>query len=503
MKTRLFLIILIATMLTVAESGSAKTATNQKNQPHFTKGMGKLLVHTNRSYEPVANKMPDIRQTGTLCKSSQRNLQSIIYQSFDQENQIWINDFRRTFVFINDTLEKEIYTDYFDETDFFPYSKAVISYDEFWRESEQMIYIWEDFTETWKIFEKVVTVYNSNGLITMNATLSWDDFAMGWDTIYGNRTDFVYNHLQLPIQQTSFYFDYFQSIWRPTEQFDFEYDFEGRCSAMTVKYWDHALQEFAYETKEVYSFNTNNEWNEVLIYGWDEEWITVSKITDLNWFNFEERQFSSYLKWDSDPWTPYISWEMSYRGSYTYHPDLHVLASAYEEYFDLFDETWVPFFKETNLFNESFMLIKTTQEIFEFDSWHIIFGLIFNGKFDQYGRPMEIEWLFYDSDFGVWTKWMKMIFDFENITAIQTPSNKPDFATIFPNPASETVSVNIEASDLQLLVFNAAGSVVFQESIASFDVSTKAINISNWPNGLYIVNIIGENSNKVAKLIKK
>jgi hypothetical protein len=502
MKTRLFLFMLIATLITVVESGSAKAATNIKNQTYLAKGMGKLLASKNRNHEPEANRIGDIRQTSTLCKGNQSDLRSIVFQSFDEQNQIWKNDFRQMFVFINDTLEKEIYTDFFDETDFFPYSKTVISYDEYWRESEQMVYMWEDFTETWQIFEKVITLYSSNGQITMNATLSWDDSAMRWDTIFGNRTDFVYNHLQLPIQQTSSYYDYFQSIWRPIDQFDFEYDFQGRCSAMTVKYWDDFVQTFMYEAKEEYSFNSNNEWEEVLIYGWNEEWITVSKITDLNWFNFEERQFSSYLKWDSDPWTPYVSWEMSYRGTYNYHPDLHVLASAYEEYFDIFDEVWVPSFRETNLFNESFMLIKTTQEVFEFDSWHIIFGQIFNGKFDQHGRPIEVETIVFDPDNSIWNKWMKLIFEFENITTIKVPVNKTEIAVVFPNPASQMFSVPVAENDLQITVYNIAGSLIFQDNIYSNEVSVRNIDITSWPNGLYIVKVMGKNIDKVAKLIK-
>lgn len=502
MKSQLFLFILLGLFLTQSSNGIANNISRNLNQPFFSAGMEKLLVHSKRNHVPVMNRASEIRKSVVRSENNQSSLRSIVFQSFDEESQIWKNDFRQTYTFVNDTPEKEIFTDYFIGSEFVPYIKTVLYYDEYWRETEQLIYSWEENSETWEISEKSINLYNANNHITLNATLAWNDNALKWDTLSGNRIDFIYNDLEQQIQQTSFYFDYFQSKWLPINQIDFEYDPQGRCAQIALKYWDDFTEDFLPEVKEEYSFNNDNEWEEVLIYGWDEEWIPVSKITDLSWFSFENRQFSSYLKWDADLWMAGDSWEMSYKGTFTYHPELKTLLEAYEEYYDIFEESWVPSFKESNLYNEYLMLSKTTQEIFEFDSWHIIFGQIFNGTFDQFGRPIEIETNVYDTDSGIWTKWMKMIFEFENITAIEAPADKTQIAVVFPNPASQMFSVSAAENDLQITVYNIAGSLIFQDNISANEVSMKNIDITSWPSGLYLVKVMGKNTDKVVKLIK-
>ncbi|MBI3133920.1 MAG: T9SS type A sorting domain-containing protein [Bacteroidetes bacterium] len=74
-----------------------------------------------------------------------------------------------------------------------------------------------------------------------------------------------------------------------------------------------------------------------------------------------------------------------------------------------------------------------------------------------------------------------------------------DFAgTIYPNPASSMVNLTLDQDVNQVLIYNVAGAVVYQNTVTE---SVMNIDIQNWTNGIYLVKLIGDTGVSSAKLI--
>ncbi len=80
--------------------------------------------------------------------------------------------------------------------------------------------------------------------------------------------------------------------------------------------------------------------------------------------------------------------------------------------------------------------------------------------------------------------------------------NKP--LMIYPNPASEQVSLSVPENNesLNLHVYNNRGQLILNQNIAA-GVSALTISVSDWPNGIYLVNVTGDSGSMNTRLIKR
>lgn len=66
--------------------------------------------------------------------------------------------------------------------------------------------------------------------------------------------------------------------------------------------------------------------------------------------------------------------------------------------------------------------------------------------------------------------------------------------SVYPNPSNAFVQLNVNASDL-VTIYNVNGSVVFS------GIGTKTVDVSNFEAGVYIVQVISENTNNSVRLV--
>jgi hypothetical protein len=70
---------------------------------------------------------------------------------------------------------------------------------------------------------------------------------------------------------------------------------------------------------------------------------------------------------------------------------------------------------------------------------------------------------------------------------------------VFPNPATDVLTIIPRTGDTKYEIYNSVGSVVFSSTS-----SKEVINVSGWPSGLYMIRIYGnEDLMKTKKLIIK
>lgn len=78
--------------------------------------------------------------------------------------------------------------------------------------------------------------------------------------------------------------------------------------------------------------------------------------------------------------------------------------------------------------------------------------------------------------------------------------NSMDLVKVYPNPASEFISVTDNAIT-KIEIFNSIGQMVYSENYQS--VNTTDINVAHLKNGMYIVRSVNAKSTKEVKFLKK
>lgn len=109
------------------------------------------------------------------------------------------------------------------------------------------------------------------------------------------------------------------------------------------------------------------------------------------------------------------------------------------------------------------------------------------------------------SDVGQFGMNTPKYFCIDNLTTTDIPSatielsNSNDLIEMFPNPASDLLTIITKSQNTSILIFNVSGNMVFSEILKS---DNQVISISDLPNGLYHVQIVSGNSISTSQFIK-
>ena len=90
-------------------------------------------------------------------------------------------------------------------------------------------------------------------------------------------------------------------------------------------------------------------------------------------------------------------------------------------------------------------------------------------------------------------------------TTLSTNTTTKKEISIFPNPATDFVNINLSAlnfKNAELKIFDASGRMVFDRNYTSENKTIK-IDVSNFKTGIYIINIISDGEKRSEKLIIK
>ena len=76
-------------------------------------------------------------------------------------------------------------------------------------------------------------------------------------------------------------------------------------------------------------------------------------------------------------------------------------------------------------------------------------------------------------------------------TGVENISENPEITTVFPNPTNGILNVAfVKANNIK--VINALGTVVYEEKLGGSGTGTKSIDLSNFANGFYFINVSNE-----------
>lgn len=113
------------------------------------------------------------------------------------------------------------------------------------------------------------------------------------------------------------------------------------------------------------------------------------------------------------------------------------------------------------------------------------------------------------SDVGAWGMNTPAYFCMDDFTAalptsiISANDHSGSSLQIYPNPASENIYLNLTQSrdtELQVKIVDVTGKMVYSSAVSN---GLMNLNISNFENGIYFLNVSGENTNINQKIIKQ
>ncbi|MCK5839628.1 MAG: T9SS type A sorting domain-containing protein, partial [Bacteroidales bacterium] len=306
---------------------------------------------------------------------------------------------------------------------------------------------------TWQYLFKMLYGYDNNGNPTETNSMLW--LGGEWIQMSGSRNTYFYNQDDWVIEKTVE--NYFASAWE-------------------------------FNRKEIYTLDMNGFPTSILSQLWDDGWIDDFIYSDIEWHDYSPYTGAGdYLyflrkRWTGSLWSPELRETTSYDGTGGY-------TSIQETYYI---GAWQNY-KRISLSMYSFYPAEEIIELWEDELWKQIEGtknlLTFEGI--DLTEMISQNWSLESNEYQNISK--KTFSDFLHIFSLEENSSINSLITVAPNPASEFLNIEfIEKIDGPVTVYlmNFSGQDVFViKNINIANPGMIAINVNQYPKGLYIINI--------------
>lgn len=374
----------------------------------------------------------------------------------------------------------------------------------------------------WVNQKRIVYIYNNQDLKEMDYHQVWD--GIGW--VYQLRNTYKYNekgylisHLSENIVSNEWVYDY-----RYTKNYDekgnlLENKYEKWSNWKLIDYWkynytyypDNKVETTIYEKfvkesfvpifKFHYVYDANNNIKQQIEYSWrDVEWIGKERIT--NNYNKNSLLLSSvYEKIWNNEW-------VEYRRITNHYNSENKIFESFEE---TYGTQWTPLSKEIYEYNQLGNEILWKKQIIFSDELVDKYKIVTN--YDEDGFLTEIISLQYDINTWKWdsvnaqrpftikdslneNKYNGFYLKASYKTGEKTYVNNFHTHTIFPNPATSFINLNLKASIPYAFLFDERGVIV--KLLKLDDSLNQIVDISDLKHGLYFI-IVGNQSFKFIK----
>jgi hypothetical protein len=316
-----------------------------KSYGEYRKSNVRSLIQKKERSQLVYDTKMDYKNSRKILTGTTMTPSSIIIQVYDDISQEWVNFVKFSIIYENVIYEKEIVLEVYIEDELYPQEKRVNFYNEVWELQETEIYSYFEDKKNWELTGKTLSHTDSYGNIILEASLSYDQYSQTWDTLFGVKYDYTYTNFGKPHELLiSDYNDWMQQ-WMLLYKETYGYDTQNRLQELTSYYWEEYFEEFIPESMAEFLYNSFDEWSEILIYSWFfDEWSLEMKVGDFEWFDFSQGKplfcIIYFHTYNPDPWEPIN------RMTAEYHQELGEITYYLEEYYDGWDQVWIPDYRE-------------------------------------------------------------------------------------------------------------------------------------------------------------
>ena len=323
---------------------------------------------------------------------------------------------------------------------------------------------------SWESVDRETYTYDAAGNIITEIYESWEEGT--WEVVY----HLTYTYDLSGNMLTVLYERWNEDAWENIMRFTYTYDTENHLLTELYEYWNDGAWENI--DRLTYTYNTEGDMATVVYEYWEEEaWVIGARLTyTYNAAGDILTELAEYLEG---------TWVNGERFTYTYDASGNILTELYE-YWE--EGIWENGERNTYTYDDNRNSITGTYEEWSGVSWEPAinsYGNIYSeqniiGQIEDYYR--------YEASFASFN------------TGISETNTENNRIQLFPNPASDKVTINVTDVKGEYLVriYNNLGFMVKSETanLASYEINTSAL-----PAGMYIMEITGKDFSGKKKLI--
>ncbi len=195
-------------------------------------------------------------------------------------------------------------------------------------------------------------------------------------------------------------------------------------------------------------------------------------------------------------------WLAEYELHFSYNAQNKITSVVYAP-FDAQTGRFTPQERQTNSYLNAYYT-GSSMETFQNNQWTVLGAQQFNYSFDNYGRVTEIVSQSYDVLTASWLNNERITYHYPSATASVGRLSMED-VKIFPNPTQGQLNIQMPANKSidQLIVRNLQGQQLYQARF-TFDNSIEhSLDLSNFPAGMYFVQIRSGSETGVVRVVKR
>ncbi len=389
--------------------------------------------------------------------------------------------------------------------------KRVREYDSLERVTKQTHYSYDYNNGNLFLSSKDTFSYNPDNSLNTKLVFIWNNNTSSWDT--SSREMYFYTDINKHLD--TMLYQYYSNGWINSYMRVFVYDSNDQLKLNDLYLsWDQNINNWVVYSQKIYTYNANNQLVSIVSQSLDyntNQLLNYYKqlfYYDNQGVNIAETSYmwdTSLVDWvASDSIFHYVNngiliadtswsfntntqqWEYDMLNDYVYSNNL--LTGLIIKVWSPNDNNWIDIYKYELVKNPSATLANTiTPE----ENLNQMVGYVIDTlKVFQYDNNNSV-WGLVSMDIYNYTTYTETV-----VTNIDNP--QPGTLEIYPNPASDYVTLaNSQPGDL-VIIFDAQGKMV--KSAKMFE---KQLYLGNLPTGVYTLKLIGQNRVMTSKLIKQ
>lgn len=281
------------------------------------------------------------------------------------------------------------------------------------------------------------------------------------DFIQG-KTQYIYDEFNRYQQNIDYSLNTQTNDWTPNTKGFNLYDAKNRIVVNTGYKYNATIKDYELYSRTEYSFNDDNKYTYYIAYVWNNEkkfWQNKSKMI-YNYTSFGEIQ-STLLQTYNETTN---QWQNSKLNTQEYNESKQLVVSN--------EQTW------NNETKQWQWTQKTLQDYY------------------KDGFTEQLTLYLFDNNTKTWNKKSRSVFYYEFTPIVNSKQNAFTF-DIYPNPTQGIVQIQSTSTNQikEVFVYNTTGKRIY------YNTKIESINLSEFPNGIYFINVITNNNETIVKKI--
>ncbi len=318
--------------------------------------------------------------------------------------------------------------------------------------------------------------YNNRNLKTMYVEYNYDTSAHSWEPNW--KVEYTYDAFDNNTLQKGYYYN--GSSWTQLTLDSFYY--QNGYLMRHVRYnWNFASSSWRFVMQEDYTYDVNgNLLTEVDIVGNDTTYIAH------NYYNDQNLLVKDTI-WERDYYTGYFGYDRN--TVYQYDSD-NSLTQTVSQTWDTTLNQWI---------NDELAIVNyNTNANFSDAIYPEDLQNMFEGM-SIIHLPTDVLFKQWRRDSSVWMDVVDLIFKYKTIITSAGNVSNPQQITLYPNPASNIIHINLPDEQKALvMIYDENGRVIRSTKLVAGQISVKSL-----PTGTYFVVVRDKNKIYVGKFLKK